>query len=70
MSFKLLCMALIALGFGLAVAFGGLTPAELLVAPVLSAINDSWLWFIFFNVVAAAGIFVQLQANRGYEVEE
>jgi hypothetical protein len=40
------------------------------VVPDLLAINDSWLWFIFFIVVAAAGINVQLQIKRGYEVEE
>jgi hypothetical protein len=50
--------------------FGNLSPAEMALAPVLVAINDSWLWFLFYVVVVAAGIFVQLQANRGYEVEE
>ena len=50
--------------------FGNLTPAEMALAPILVAINDSWLWFLFFVAVVAAGIFVQLQANRGYEVEE
>ena len=50
--------------------FGNLTPAEMALAPVLVAINDSWLWLLFFVAVVAAGIFVQLQANRGYEVEE
>lgn len=50
--------------------FGNLSPAEMALAPVLVAINDSVLWFLFFVAVVAAGIFVQLQANRGYEVEE
>ena len=50
--------------------FGNLTPLEMALAPVLVAINDSWLWLLFFVAVVAAGIFVQLQANRGYEVEE
>ena len=56
--------------FTLLALFGDLSPAELLIAPVARAIDDSWLWFLFFVVVAAAGIFVQLQANKGYEVEE
>jgi hypothetical protein len=50
--------------FTLLALFGGLDPA------VASAINDSWLWFLFYVVVVAAGIFIQLQANQGYEVEE
>lgn len=56
--------------FTLLALFGGLDPAALLISPVASAINDSWLWFLFYVVVVAAGIFVQLQANQGYEVEE
>lgn len=50
--------------------FGNLTPVEMALAPVLVAINDSWLWLLFFVAMVAAGIFVQLNANRGYEVEE
>jgi hypothetical protein len=56
--------------FTLLALFGNLTPVEMALAPVLVAINDSWLWLLFFVAVVAAGIFVQLQANRGYEVEE
>jgi hypothetical protein len=51
-------------------AFGGLTPLELMVAPVARAIDDSWLWFLYFIIVAAAGIFFQLQTNKEYEIEE
>lgn len=50
--------------------FGNLSPAEMALAPVLVAINNSWLWLLFFVAMVAAGIFVQLNANRGYEVEE
>ena len=50
--------------------FGNLSPAEMALAPVAVAISNSWLWFIFYVAVVAAGIFVQLQANRGYEFEE
>ena len=56
--------------FTLLALFGNLSPLEMALAPVLVAINDSWLWLLFFVAVVAAGIFVQLQANRGYEVEE
>jgi hypothetical protein len=48
---------------------GGLTPAELAVSPVLTAIQDSFLWLVFFVVVAGAGIVVQLRANQAYEIE-
>jgi hypothetical protein len=47
-----------------------LTLAEILVGPVLAAINQSFWWFLFFVVVAAAGIFFQLQSTRDYEVDE
>lgn len=56
--------------FVMLAAFGGLTPVELMLAPVVRAIDDSWLWFLYFIVVAAAGIFFQLQTNQEYEVEE
>ncbi len=56
--------------FVLLAAFGNLSPAELLIAPVVRAIDDSWLWFLYFILVAAAGIFFQLQTNRDFEVEE
>ena len=56
--------------FVLLAAFGNLTPVELMVAPVTRAIDDSWLWFLYFVVVAAAGIYFQLQTNKAYEIEE
>ena len=56
--------------FVLLAAFGNLTPVELMVAPVTRAIDDSWLWFLYFVLVAAAGIYFQLQTNKDYEIEE
>jgi hypothetical protein len=56
--------------FVMLAAFGGLTPVELMVAPVLRAIDDSLLWFLYFVLLAAAGIYFQLQTNKAYEVEE
>lgn len=56
--------------FVMLASFGGLTPAELMLAPVLRAIDDSWLWFLYFVLVAAAGIYFQLQTNKDYEIEE
>jgi hypothetical protein len=52
------------------VAFGSVTVVDMLAAPVLKAINDSWLWFLFFVVVAGSGIYFQLQTNREYEIDE
>ena len=48
---------------------GGLTPAELAASPVLTAIQDSFWWLVFFVVVAGAGIIVQFRANQAYEIE-
>lgn len=56
--------------FTLLATFGNLSWLELMLNPVLRALDDSWLWFLFFIVVAAAGIFVQLQTNKEYEIEE
>jgi hypothetical protein len=55
--------------FTLLAATGSLTLADLAGSPVLSAIQDSFLWLVFFVVVAGAGIVVQLRANRAYEIE-
>jgi hypothetical protein len=59
-----------AIVYTLLVAFGDLSPIEMLTAPVLTALNDSWFWFLFYVVVAAAGVYFQLQTNRAYDVEE
>jgi hypothetical protein len=56
--------------FTMLAAFGNLSPLELLLNPVRMAIQNSFLWLIFFLVVAGAGIFVQLMANRDYDIEE
>ncbi len=37
--------------------------------PVQIAIDQSWLWFLFFVIVAGSGIYFQLVANRAFEVE-
>ena len=55
--------------FTLLAAGGGLTPAELAGSPVLTAIQNSFWWLVFFIVVAGAGIIVQLRANQAYEIE-
>lgn len=55
--------------FTLLAMFGNLSPAELLLNPVLTAISNSFWWLLFFVVVAVAGIVVQIGANRAYELE-
>ena len=49
--------------------FGNLTPAELLLAPVRVAFQSSFLWVLFFLVLAGAGIVVQIMENRSFEIE-
>ena len=49
----------------------GNVPAEEMVArPVQAAIQDNFLWLLFFLAVGAAGIYVQWRANRMYTIEE
>jgi hypothetical protein len=55
--------------FTLLAMFGDLTPAELLLNPVLTAISNSFWWLLFFLVLAIAGIVVQIGVNRSYEIE-
>lgn len=55
--------------FTLLAAFGGLSLADLIGNPVMTAINDSFWWLLFALVVAVAGIVVQIQANRAFEVD-
>lgn len=50
-------------------AFGNLDYRELLGNPVMSAIQDSFWWLIFFAALSIAGIVVQLRANRAYDIE-
>ncbi|NIL97159.1 MAG: DUF4203 domain-containing protein [Planctomycetales bacterium] len=56
--------------YTLLAAFGGLPPGGMLANPVQTAIDDSWLWFLFFVVVAGAGIYFQLVTNRYYVAED
>jgi hypothetical protein len=55
--------------FVLLALFGNLAPAELLLSPVRVAIANSFWWFLFFLVMAGAGIVVQIMANRSFELE-
>ena len=55
--------------FTLLAVFGDLTPAQMLLSPVLAAISSSFWWLLFFLVMAIAGIVVQLWATRSYEIE-
>ena len=50
-------------------AFGQLSLAELMLAPVLMAIQDSFWWFLFYVFVAGTGVFVQLVANKNFEAD-
>jgi hypothetical protein len=59
-----------AIMFTLLAGFGDLSPMEMLVSPVALAIADSFWWALFFVVVAAAGIFVQLRSHPEWTVEE
>ena len=55
--------------FTLLAMFGNLTPAEMMLNPVMTAISNSFWWLLFYLVLAIAGIVVQLGANRSYELE-
>ncbi|HXV42191.1 MAG TPA: hypothetical protein VEC96_03965 [Anaerolineae bacterium] len=56
--------------FTLLALFSNITPGEMLLGPVRVAIQSSFLWLLFFIVLAGAGIAVQLMANRRYEIED
>jgi hypothetical protein len=56
--------------FTLLAAFGQLNFLTLMMDPVKLAIQNSWIWLIFFLVVAGGGIYFQFISNRGYEIEE
>ena len=55
--------------FTLLAMFANLTPAEMMLNPVITAISNSFWWLLFYLVLAIAGIVVQLGANRSYELE-
>lgn len=50
-------------------AFYGVSVVRLVSNPVAVAVDRSWLWFIFFVLVAGTGIYFQWVANRSFEVE-
>jgi hypothetical protein len=56
--------------FTLLAAFGQVSLLTLMLDPVKLAIQNSWLWLIFFVVVAGGGIWFQFVTNRDYEIEE
>ncbi len=56
--------------FTLLAAFGELSLLDLLGNPVVAAMQNSFLWLLFFLIVAGAGIFFQIVSNRAYTVEE
>jgi hypothetical protein len=58
-----------AIVYTLLAAFGNLSPVELMFAPVLMALQDSFWWLLFFIVVAGTGVYVQIQANKDFEAE-
>lgn len=55
--------------YTLLAAFGNLSPVELMFAPVLMALQDSFWWLLFFIVVAGTGVYVQILANKDFEAE-
>ena len=50
-------------------ALGGLTPLEMIMDPVKTALDESFWWLLFFIIVAGLGIIGQIQANRTFEAE-
>jgi hypothetical protein len=55
--------------YTLLATFYGVGVVSLTNNPVALAVDNSWLWFIFFVVVAGTGIYFQLVANRSFEVD-
>lgn len=49
--------------------FIGMTLAKFFENPIRNALQDSWLWALFFFVLAAVGIAVQIMTTRVYEIE-
>jgi hypothetical protein len=58
-----------AIVYTLLAAFGNLSPVELMFAPVLMALQDSFWWLLFYIVVAGTGVYVQILANKDFEAE-
>lgn len=55
--------------YTLLAAFYSVSVVNLFNNPVALAVDNSWLWFIFFVLVAGTGIYFQLVANRSFEVD-
>jgi hypothetical protein len=55
--------------YTLLATFYGASVVKLIDNPVALAVDNSWLWFIFFVLVAGTGIYFQIVANRSFEVE-
>ena len=55
--------------FTLLAITGSLSPLDMLLNPVRLAIQDSFLWLIFFLVVGIAGIVVQIRDTASFEAE-
>jgi hypothetical protein len=54
----------------LVLGVGGMSIASLFTNPVRLVLeNTGWLWTLIFILLAGAGIFVQIMANRSYEIE-
>jgi hypothetical protein len=49
--------------------FGNLSPVEMALDPVRSAVSDSFWWLIFFLAVVIAGVVVQLRDTASFEAE-
>jgi hypothetical protein len=47
----------------------GMSVAQFFENPIQAVIGESWLWALFFLVLAGLGIAAQLYANRAYEIE-
>ena len=47
----------------------GMSVAQFFENPIQAVIGESWLWAIFFLVLAGLGIAAQIYANRAYEIE-
>ena len=58
-----------AIVYTLLAAFYGVSVVSIIDNPVALAVDNSWLWFIFFVLLAGSGIYFQLIANRSFEVE-
>lgn len=55
--------------YTLLATFYGASVVSLIDNPVAIAVDNSWLWFLFFVIVAGTGIYFQLVANRSFEVD-